>query len=112
MRVGDIVHVDDASWSIFYGGHGDLVHLSGTLTPERRWRVLALGLRAPSTDPGEPNDTMLCEEGLPENILFTRAEFCRPATDARCENTHTTGLERWGAIVPIGATSVFIEFRK
>lgn len=84
MRVGDIVTIHDGSWHQIYSGNGTLTHRHGLgLERSRKWRVVATGenLSFPSApnSPCQPdchNDTMLCEEGHPEIIVFTASRFC------------------------------------
>ncbi len=83
MKIGDIVKITDASWSIFYGGDGclrnrrDVKDLSA-----RRWKVLATELSGPAdhsySEPDRPNDVMLCEVNHLKNILFTQSFYCIP----------------------------------
>ncbi len=53
MKVGDIVAVTDASFSMLYDG-GKLRHASGARLSGRLWKVLAIGLIAPVYTGGCP----------------------------------------------------------
>lgn len=81
MKPGDIVTVHDGSWSLSYRGDGKKIdHTDGIALRGRRWRVLLAGVTLPAAEPydtaGTPNDTVLCEVEAPEQILFTRSQFC------------------------------------
>ena len=79
MKTGDIVHVHDGSWCLFYDGTGEVAHYCGTALRGRRFRVLLTGVTLPADNDDNPdirNDTMLCCEEAPEEILFTQAVHC------------------------------------
>jgi len=113
MKVGDIVEVNDGSYSLFYDGSGELVHTNGNNLRGRRFRVLLADAVLPVDnpclyydsvyEPPQPNDLMLCEVAAPEHILFTRAQSCnsvaRPAEVA----------EKAEIIVPFGTKIVVIH---
>ena len=77
MKTGDIVKVHDGSWNLFYSGNGAIGHVNGSDIFGHRFRVLLTGVQLPADLPDMQNDTMLCREMAPEQILFTQAVFCK-----------------------------------
>ena len=79
MKTGDIVNVHDGSYSLMYNGEGKVVHVCGNSLKGSRFKVLLTGVTLPADDSsghGVKNDTMLCYELAPEQILFTQAKLC------------------------------------
>lgn len=106
MKIGDIVHVHDGSWCLFYDGAGEVVHYSGTALRGRRFRVLITGATLPADnrdDPDITNDTMLCDEEAPEEILFTQAGHCALITRP------TKVQDRMELAIPRGTKTVVIR---
>ena len=82
MKVGDIVEVRDGSYSLSYGGSGEVCNAYGVELRDRRFRVLLTDATLPTDDRPRhwnvpPNDLMLCEVQAPEHILFTQQRFCK-----------------------------------
>ncbi len=103
MKTGDIVSVHDGSYSLMYNGEGEMVYVCGNHLRGSRFKVLLTGVTLPAddcNDKGISNDTMLCFELAPEQILFTRAKYCRmidrPTTgpDKMEIETMTADIER------------------
>ena len=114
MKVGDIVTVHDGSYSLYYGGDGEVCHTSGNDLRNRRFRVLLTGVTLPNDDPficynrlheAPPNDLMLCEVKAPEHVLFTQSRFCK-IVDRLVKAT-----ERAEVVIPFGTKTVVIRLQ-
>jgi hypothetical protein len=83
MKIGDIVKVNDGSYSLFYAGDGEISQLTGNDLRGRTFKVLLADTKLPTTPsrytgamPRVQNDMMLCEMPETENVLFTQSRFC------------------------------------
>ena len=79
MKAGDIVKVDDGSWSMSII-NGSLEHKCGNSLMACRFRVLSTGGEYPTKDHGDRsikrNDTILIDENDSDHVLFTRQAYC------------------------------------
>lgn len=104
MKIGDIVAVDDGSWSLSVI-NGSLEHVSGNNLGGRRFRVLSTGGEYPTEDHGDRgvkrNDIILIDEKDPHYVLFIREAFCRVVTPSPSAPLDTVDLT-----IPPGVTTV------
>lgn len=108
MKPGDIVTVNDGSWSMAII-KGSLEYVHGDNLAGRRLRVLSTGGKYPTDDRSyhevNRNDVMVVDENDPSYVLFTRQSRCRvvtPAPDAPFDTVDVT--------IPPGVTTVKLHF--
>ena len=110
MKAGDIVAVDDGSWSVSVI-NGSLEHVDGNSLMARRFRVLGTGGEYPTGDHGDRgikrNDTMLIDLADSGHVLFIRQAFCRVVTPSPSAPHDTVDLT-----IPAGVTTVKLHFRQ
>ncbi len=106
MKPGDIVAVDDGSWSMSVI-NGSLEYVDGNSLGRRRFRVLRTGGKYPAADydlRGLSNDIMLVDENDPDYMLFIRHAFCRIVTPPPSIPHDTVDLT-----IPPGVTTVTLH---
>ena len=110
MKAGDIVAVDDRSWSVSVI-NGSLEHVDGNSLSARCFRVLGTGGEYPTRDHDDRaikrNDTMLIDENDSGHVLFTRQAFCRVVTPSPSAPRDTVDLT-----IPPGVTTVKLHFER
>ena len=87
MKKGDIVKINDGSYSIAVE-NGDLHHVFGVELQKEKYKVLDMGLRLPTATYGmsgiSHNDTLVvgCDSG---RLVFIQARLCQPNKPAYCQ---------------------------
>ena len=109
MKAGDIVAVDDGSWSMSVI-NGVLEHVDGNSLSARCFRVLSTGGKYPTDDRSFPdvqrNDIVLVDENDSGHVLFIRQAFCRVVTPSPSTPRDTVDLT-----IPPGVTTVTLHVK-
>lgn len=107
MKPGDIVTVNDGSWSMSYVDDS-FNHEHGNSLDGRRFRVLITGGQYPTEDHGNHgiprNDIMLVDKNDPDCVVFARQTFCRVVTPP-------VPLDTVDLTIPSGVTKVTLHIK-